>query len=540
MATAFAVVTPFLFLGNPSGHDFEFHLFSWMEVVHQWKQGIVLPRWASLAHWTYGEARFLFYPPASWNLGAVLGAILPWKMVSGAYVWLALSESGWSMFLLARRWMGRWDAVFAATLYAANPYHIVIVYWRSALGELLASCLLPLLLLFVLRADEEGPQVILPLSLIVGAAWLTNAPSAVMVNYSLALLVVVMALLRRSPRVLLHGAAAVSLGAALAAFYLMPAAFEETWVNLAEVLAPGVRPQDNFLFTAINDADHNRFNLLVSMVSAAEIAILAAAVYLSRQWRTRHPLPWWTLTAWAAAATVLMFSPTLIFWEHLPKLRFVQLPWRWLLCLNVAFALLGTVAFRHWRTRLLLWAAMLGLIWTVWHRVQPPWWDNASDIEEMRDAIDDGVGYEGTDEYVPRGVDPYELNKDAPQVTLVSGESAPIRILEWSPESKVFSSEVAHAGKLRLRLFHYPAWRVEVNGHPVAAGAQAVTGEILVPVSAGRNLVRVAFTRTRDRLAGGIISMLALLLVILWAIQQRKRKRLPTGRRKRARLLSDE
>ena len=58
------------------------------------------------------------------------------------------------MFLLARRYLARADAIFAAALYAANPYHIVIVYWRSAFAELLAGALLPLLLLAVLRSEK--------------------------------------------------------------------------------------------------------------------------------------------------------------------------------------------------------------------------------------------------------------------------------------------------------------------------------------------------------------------------------------------------
>jgi uncharacterized membrane protein len=211
MAMAFTVVLPFAFWGLPSGHDFEFHVNSWMEVLRQWKQGIIYPRWAALAHYGYGEARFIFYPPASWMLGAALGALLPWKVVPATYVWIVLTLSGCSMFLLARSWLNRRDALFAAALYAANPYYIVIVYWRSAFAELLAGALLPLLLLFVLRLEERGRRAIIPLALIIAAAWLTNAPSAVMVNYSVALLVIAVAITRRSPRILLYGSAAVLL-----------------------------------------------------------------------------------------------------------------------------------------------------------------------------------------------------------------------------------------------------------------------------------------------------------------------------------------
>lgn len=526
-ATAFVVVLPFFFLGNPSGHDFEFHLNSWMEVLGQWRQGIVYPRWAALAQFGYGEARFIFYPPASWTLGAALGALLPWKVVPGVYVWLTLTLSGCSMFLLSRQWLDRRDAMFAAAWYAANPYYIVIVYWRSAFAELLAGALLPLLLLYALRCGEEEEQAIIPLGLIVAAAWLTNIPAAVMVSYSLALLMIIQAVLKRSPQVLIYGALGGLLGAALAAFFLIPAAYEQKWVNISEVLSPGVRPQDNFLFAKINDPDHNRFNLLVSLVASAEMILLAIAAFFSRQWRRKRPELWYALIGWAALSVLLNFSFTFFLYTHLPELRFLQLPWRWLLCLNVSFALLVTMAWRRWIVRGLICLAMLAMLTLVWHRVQPPWWETAGDFGEMLEQQKTGAGYEGTDEYVPAGADSYEVKHDAPLVSMDDqaqrSELQSIRIQQWNAESRAFSVDLGHPGELALRLFNYPAWSVEVNGHNVTTATRDVTGQMLISAPAGESRVTVAFRRTWDRVLGGIISLVAgLFLAALFIVRRRR------------------
>jgi hypothetical protein len=416
---------------------------------------------------------------------------------------------------LARRYLARPDAIFAAALYAANPYYLVIVYWRSAFAELLAGALLPLLLLQVLDLPDKRRRAVIPLGLLLAAAWLTNAPSAVMINYSLALLVAMIAILRRKAQVLLYGTAAVILGAGLAAFYIVPAAYEQKWVAIAQVLAPGVRPQDNFLFTILEDIDHNRFNFLVSLVAAAQIVMLAGAALLSRLRRRESPQPWWALVSWSLLSALLMFSFSFFLWHHLPKLRFVQLPWRWLLCLNVPFALLITTAWRRWVMRAVVCAAMLFVIVIAWHRIQAPWWDTSADLNEMHDNQQDGSGYEGTEEYVPTGADPYEINKEARRVTFDGAGHSRIEVKQWAAESKFFIADVTSPGKLVVRLFNYPAWRVEWNGHPVASETYEVTGQLMVPVVAGQNRVRITFIRTWDRTVGGIISALTAVFVLI-------------------------
>ncbi|MBV9623096.1 MAG: hypothetical protein JOZ14_03860, partial [Acidobacteria bacterium] len=210
---AFAVVAPFFWLGIPSGHDFEFHFNSWIEVLNHWKQGVLYPHWAVLAHYDYGEARFIFYPPISWTIGAALGALLPWPLVPGAYIVIALVFCGCSMYLLARSRLSRSQALDAAIFYLANPYLLVIVYWRSAMAELLAAAYLPLLLLYLWRLEENGGRALAPLSWLLALGWLTNIPSAVIMNYSLAVIALTIAIRRRSPATLVSAALAVFLGA---------------------------------------------------------------------------------------------------------------------------------------------------------------------------------------------------------------------------------------------------------------------------------------------------------------------------------------
>ncbi len=517
-ATSFAVEAPSFFLGTPSGHDLEFHLYSWLEVLAQWKRGIVYPRWASMAHWAYGEPRFVFYPPASWTVGAALSALLPWTIISGVYIWLALVAAGVSMFMLARTWLDRRDAVFAAALYAANPYHFVIVYWRSAFAELLASSLLPLLLLLVLRAAEsEGRRAIVPLGAVLAASWLMNAPAAVMVHYSFALLIVVMAWLGRSPRLILTGAAAVLLGTGLASFYLVPAVYEEKWVNIAEAISPGSRPQDNFLFSTTSDRDHDAFNHLVSWVALAEILLTFVAAWMARRcWRSPRRKLWHVSLVWALATVLLMSPISALLWNFLPKLRFMQFPWRWMLCLGVAFSIFLTLAIQRWTLRLAVYMATLLVIAFGWQHIQPPWWDGPADLREIEDNMASGSGYEGTDEYTPAGADVSNVDKGARLVTVDGPANAAIHVFEWGPESKLFTAKMSAPANLALHLFHYPAWRAEVNGQPVQATAREGTGQMLVPVGRGANRVEIKFMRTWDRTAGAWISVLSMFVLILW------------------------
>ena len=98
---------PLLTTGYSCGHDFDFHLRSWLEASTQWRSGILRPVWAFHAGWNAGEPRLLFYPPLSWITGALLTLIVPWSGIVFAFTAVTLLLCGITMRRLLRRW-DRW------------------------------------------------------------------------------------------------------------------------------------------------------------------------------------------------------------------------------------------------------------------------------------------------------------------------------------------------------------------------------------------------------------------------------------------------
>ena len=288
LATALAIITPFFWMGNASGHDFSFHVASWMDAAAQWREGILFPRWTDRANHGFGEPRFIFYPPISWMFGAALGLVVPWIFVPAVFIVLTQTLAGLCAFALGRRLFPKRGALACAVCYAANPYALLIVYMRSDFAEQLALAFFPLLFLAALEVSGllRSPAVsarrsfIFP-AIMFAAVWLTNAPAGVVASYSLAMMLAWTAVTQKTWRPLLHGGAALALGFGLAAFYLMPAAYEQKWVNISLALASGLQPSQNFLYAVIADTEHNAFNRIASNTAVLMTVLTGAFAALS-------------------------------------------------------------------------------------------------------------------------------------------------------------------------------------------------------------------------------------------------------------------
>jgi 6-pyruvoyl-tetrahydropterin synthase related domain len=551
---ATAVVAPMLFLGNVSGHDFRFHIESWMDAAGQWREGIFFPRWAEWANWGFGEPRFIFYPPLSWLVGAALGSALPWRMAPGVFIWIALSVAGMSMWCLAREWIPSPHANLAAALYAINPYHLVMVYYRSAFGELLAAALLPLVIWAALHVIEGGWPRVPILAVAFAGIWLSNAPAAVIATYSLGFILITGCVLRRSLRPLLGGASALAGGFALACFYIVPAAWEQHWVQIKQIVANTYRPSVNFIFTRANEPDFVAFNWKVSWVATGLILAAGIAALSTIKHRDKMPKLWWILSVLGLVSTALMLPPSVWLWRVLPKLWFIQFPWRWLDVVDVAFAFFVAVAIARLRSRAARWVVAtialtaIGAAATAMLR-QAPW--DSGDLPQIAAWIHDGRGYEGTDEYAPNGCDRYQLPGDpddserpagvspnsAPRIAKLDAESGNIvpaagvrlHVSAWKSTYRFFTAEMKQPVILAPRLVYYPAWNFQMNGQAAKFDLLPEREQILLPLSPAGTRIQIRFRRTSDRTVGDAISLIATIALggLAWRLRRRRAGNFP-------------
>jgi hypothetical protein len=532
LGTALLVIAPFFWRGNASGHDIGFHAASWLDVAGQWKEGIFFPRWTEWANHGFGEPRFIFYPPLSWMLGAALGFVVPWNTVPGVFIVIAQTAAGVCAFALARRFLPASAALLGAACYAANPYALLIVYMRSDFAELLACAVLPLVILTTLQLcglaeirRRSWPRSMGFFAVTFAAVWLCNAPAGVLASYSVALIFAWTAAEEKSLRPLWRGAGGLALGFGLASFYILPAAYEQRWVNIAQALSRGLQPSENFLYTMINDPEHNVFNWRASNVAIVLIVMTGIAGMAAHRGtadeKTETKNLWRVMLLLSAAAVILMIRPSAILWAHLPELRFVQFPWRWMAILAAPYAYFLAAASAQ-RRRIWIWgpAVVIVVASTASFLVQDAWWDS-EDIPVLRQAIANDQGFEGSDEYDPQGDDHSNLPEKASRVQVLPAEGsagiarqAQIRIERWTAEEKDLRVTSNEPLRLGLRLLNYPAWRVEVNGKLVTPQRTETNGQMILPLSAGTERITFRFVRTADRKLGMAISMIAVLVLL--------------------------
>jgi hypothetical protein len=538
---ALLATLPLIFHGCSCGHDFDFHLQSWLDAAQQMRHGTLYPRWAFSAAWSAGEPRFLFYPPLSWMLGALLTLVLPVSAAPVVFTFVALSGAGFAMYRLAREFVGENAAVVAAVVYLANPYMLFNAFERTAYAELLAATWIPLLFLGVLKKKPSVVGIAVPLALL----WLTNAPAAVMGTYAFALLAAVRLIRAWRETRLWQGqlvgtcGSGFALGLALPAFYLIPAAYERRYVQIAMAIIPNMRVQDNFLFGHTADAPHNLVLRTASLLAVSLLGVtFAAALALAlRREETDRALRLTMLGTTVLIAFLLVPLSTPV-WLHLPELAFLQFPWRMLTVLSAVLGLTLALLLGGMREQRgvvlgvsLVCPVVLSLFCNHLYRQRCERGDLPVSVAR---AFRTHHGVAPTDEYTPAQADNDFLRADDPAYWLSTDPQAFAPGTVANPAATdpnynsdtlpadTLSAEAPHRLELELprplflvlNLRDFADWRVTANGNAVTARVQRDDGLMAFALPSGASTVDIRWRYGWDQELGFAVSGVA--LVVTW------------------------
>lgn len=583
LCAAIATV-PQMLRGPSCGHDFDFHLVSWLDALSNWKHGILYPHWTPSPNYGAGEPRFIFYPPLTWMLGAALGMVFSWRFVPLLMQFLLLAATGLATRALARQAFHDGIATLAGCTAIFSGYALFTAYERSAYAEMTGGFWIPLMLLLMLgghrslspafsdpgqRHRAPQPSAAKPKSwlaqafnssgfaliLVVSGAWLSNAPVGVMLSYLLAGVALVLAILEKSWAPILRASVAAVLGLGLAAFFLVPADREQSWVAIRQAVDdPGLLIENSWLFARHSDLRleaHDVELIRVSFIAVTMVAIALFGLFVTRSRRLLSaPRQWWIPIALIPIAVLFLQLPlSEPLWNTLPKLRFLQFPWRWLVVAEAPMAIFFASAVwlrsRLWRAVLLALCATGFAAATTIAGVslfQACYTEDT--VGSTLADFQSGMGFEGTDEYAPPDADNSLLATDLPFACLVADPAIPLgkgdagANPEWSedqgsceatfppldksPEHVRLKADIPHSGYLVLRLRTYPAWRILMNGAPVGSLPLRQDGLIAISVPKGRVDLAVDWKATRDVLIGRTISVVSLVFVTgLWLLKFR-------------------
>jgi hypothetical protein len=496
-----------------------------------------------------------------------------------------LAGTGFATRALARSVLSEVPATLAGCAALFSGYALFTTYNRAAFGELAGGFWIALLLLFILR--DRRPSASLwrramdgsaaPLALVIAGAWLSDAPVGVMASYLLAGVALVAAITTRSWFPVIRAAISVTLGVALTGLYLIPAAWEQRWVDIQQATGvngdPGLRIENNWLFPHHADLTLHARDMVLRPISWINVSMIAVALgcILVLWLRGRLSLrggktaprssspelarPFWIpLVLIPVAVLFLQLPVSLGVWDLLPKLRFLQFPWRWLLVVEAPMAVFFAAAVwpghssRRWlRPAVAGICAALFVASTVF--AAKTFFRDTREDNDLTVLLKDyrtGAGFLGTDEYAPPGADDFLVATGLPDACLTDNfddeqgvqptqQDSPVwrpeqnscistaSAISRTPEHLHIETVAARAGFEILRLRRYPAWRITVNGLVITNLQARDDGLIAVPVDRGPVDLTVDWASTPDVVAGRCASGLAVLALMALGLVERRR-----------------
>ena len=495
--------------------------------------GNLYPRWLLDMNSGLGSPTFYFYGPVSYYITSLFFLVLPyhgygWLQV-GLSAALASVGSGLAAYLWLRQGSSRRAASIAAALYTWLPYHLRIDHVeRFAFAEYWGFVWMPLSLYYVTRLLAGHRRSIAGLAITYALLLMTHPPTALLFGCIPFLYACSLAVEVRSYKPLVQVAAAMVLGSALAAIYLLPALTTQSSASIPDMFLADVFYANSFLFVTLPSFAGEPIWFQAWLAQMTKLTFvagsIAALLAFTGLWGPRRPerIFWSGIVVFSLMMMHPLSAPL---WRAIPLLQRVQFPWRFhiLVCLAtlalIAYAIDALPVARMQRWRSIAFAlAMLVIGLDGLYTLKVVRWDvvhgqraTVREADLIKNYPEYRTKWTPRHVYTPERVK--ELSAVTPPVQTVSGPGQ-AWIQKWSPTEIQIGSNAAADMQVQVKQFYYPTWTATLENGEACATSASPEGLLVINLPPGRREVSLSIEAVGPGLLGQRISLMAVVVTL--------------------------
>ncbi len=515
-------------MGIFSMQDFHFfRLFQFDKCV----QDLQLPcRWSPDVGLSFGEPLFNFYGQLAYAVGEIFH-LLGFSLIDSLKLLFILSFvlSAVGMFYLSKYlWKNNFAALLSSVVYLYAPYRAVDVWVRGALPESMSFVLYPLIILFFEKYIDKNKKTDLLLFGLSVTALILNHNLSFILFLPFLLIWVGYRLVATKKWNLLPGIAFVAvltLGAT--AFYFLPVIFESQYVTLENTIRGYFDYKGHFvgikqLFLSTNwgyggsvFGPEDEVNLSIGFVQWGIVALTAGILLMKR--KLHKNIHFLVLLLIVVVLVGLIHGRSVIFWQLIPQMAYIQFPWRFIgvivFTLSLASGAMMTVMGGKLRSIVLVSTVLAAILLNQGHFKEDIWY-NSTDKDLTTGETLTLHTRASIGDYWPNfggiNVDPAPIDtKFAKQVYKKSNEVA-------------YQVETTDQ-EMSFPINYFPGWRAFSANKELLVKPDS---EGKIRIHAVNGLVILKFTNTKVRTIGNVISGLSIVSfgILFFKLRSKKEK----------------
>lgn len=499
-------------------------------------------RWIPDGGYQYGYPQFEYYGPSVYYLGEVIH-LLGFQFIDSIKILFALGYlvGALGMYLLLKEYLGKYPAFVGALIYTYAPYKADEVYVRGDMNEFWALALLPFIFWAILKlVKNKSWRYTAVTALFIGALLMTHNLMSLIFLPIAGIWGVSLIGIKKDWRIFPKLILGFLLGVGVAAFFTLPVLTEQRYAHLETLLGGYFGFEQHFV--SVKELLLSNFwgygssvlgpydDLSLSTGLIQWVGALVALVFAGINFKKFKDLsPVLFLLAAIEVVVLFMMHPrSIVIWNKLPFLAFLQFPWRFLsdsvfLLSLISAAGVFIIQKREYLSKkmgliyggvLILAALILNLVF-----FQPKSWLNINDSVKFSGASWTRQLTSSIFDYLPiyAKLPPIHPAPDVPEVLGGTGQFLSYQKGSNWQKGQV---EIDKSSVLRLPLFDFPGMRVWVDEKEVphrnddCQGEPFCLGLISFPVKEGTHLVEARLTNTPIRTLGNTLTIISLFLVL--------------------------